>query len=264
MPVRLTAAIVSVLLAGCVPPQQPAAPRAGPVLLAVVTWNMHSARGDLRRLVADVSSGRFTPRPAADLVFLLQEATDGGLHNVRVPGRGAPLSAFFVPVRRGSSGATGNAILSTAPLRDVQVVTLPRERQPRAAAVASVNVAGERLLLVSAHLENRLGWLRGLFGDGARRRQADALLAALPSAVHGIVGGDMNTMLGPGEPALGALLERFDDAPLAAPEPTFRGRLTLDHLFFDVPDGWTITRRVLEDSYGSDHQPVLGIIALGR
>jgi len=34
----------------------------------------------------------------------------------------------------------------------------------------------------------------------------------------------------------------------------------LDHLFLDLPDGWTATRRVIEDRYGSDHHPVLGMI----
>ena len=40
--------------------------------------------------------------------------------------------------------------------------------------------AATALFVVSTHLENRLGWLRGLFGDRARGRQADALLQALP------------------------------------------------------------------------------------
>ncbi len=54
-----------------------------------------------------------------------------------------------------------------------------------------------------------------------------------------MVGGDFNTMLGPDEPAWGALLARFPDTP-DKPEPTFRDRLVLDHLFFDVPDGWRL------------------------
>ena len=97
-------------------------------------------------------------------------------------------------------------------------------------------VGSDTLFVVSTHLENRLGWLRGLFGDRARGRQAEALLQALPQG-HGIVGGDFNTMLGPNEPAWRAMLGRFPDTP-DRPEPTFRDRLVLDHLFFDLPDGW--------------------------
>jgi endonuclease/exonuclease/phosphatase family metal-dependent hydrolase len=161
---------------------------------------------------------------------------------------------FASPVR----GATGNAIISTIPLEDPRTIDLPRERQPRAAVVASVRVGGQPLLLVSTHLENRLGWLRGLFGDRARGRQAEALIEGLPRG-HGIVGGDFNTMLGPDEPALRLLLERFPDTP-ERPEPTFRDRLVLDHLFLDLPDGWGVTRRVIGDQYGSDHHPVVADI----
>jgi len=121
-----------------------------------------------------------------------------------------------------------------------------------------VGVGSERLFVVSTHLENRLGWFRGLFGDRARARQAAALLQALPSG-HGIVGGDFNTMLGRNEPAWRAMLERFPDTP-DRPEPTFRDRLVLDHLFFDLPDGWGVTRQVITDQYGSDHHPVLADI----
>jgi hypothetical protein len=42
--------------------------------------------------------------------------------------------------------------------------------------------------------------------------------------------------------------------------PTFRGRLTLDHPFFDLPEGWRAHRTVAADRYGSDHYPVVGLI----
>jgi len=38
------------------------------------------------------------------------------------------------------------------------------------------------------------------------------------------------------------------------------GPIVLDHLFFDLPDGWSVTRRVLKDAYGSDHHPVVAVI----
>src|SRR5687767_15641808 len=47
-----------------------------------------------------------------------------------------------------------------------------------------IRVAGQPLFVVSTHLENRLGWLRGLFGDRARGRQAEALIQALRSEEH--------------------------------------------------------------------------------
>ncbi len=221
---------------------------------------MRAGGGDLSRLAEELSSGRLTRSPVKDVVLLVQEATERSVRDAAAASGRGPLSMFFVPVRRGPLQTTGNAILASTPLADARAIDLPRERQPRTAAVAMVNVAGQRWFVVSVHLENRLGWLRGLFGDRARKRQADALLSALPAIGHGILGGDLNTMFGPGEPTLQALLDRFADTPRAAPQPTFRDRLTLDHLFFDVPDSWAVERRVLEDRYGSDHHPVLGVV----
>ena len=231
----------------------------GPILLAIVTWNMNAGRGDLPRLLDDLDSNRLTGAPIRDYVVLLQEAIDGGDRDVRAAGAARALSVFFSPVRRGPAGASGNALLSTAALDGTRVIELPRERQPRAAIAASMSVGGERLFVVTTHLENRLGWLWGLFGDRARGRQAEALLRAIPPDGPGILGGDMNTKLGPTEAAWRALLHRFPDTP-ARPEPTFRERLVLDHLFFDLPDGWVATRRVIADRYGSDHHPVLGLV----
>jgi endonuclease/exonuclease/phosphatase family metal-dependent hydrolase len=208
---------------------------------------MHGGQGDLRRLIADLETGRLTGAAARDYILLLQEFID---RENAVGSTSRALTLFASPVH----GASSNAIIATTRLDDVRTVDLPRERQPRAAVIATVHVDGETLFVVSTHLENRLGWLRGLFGDRARGRQADALLHALPDG-HGIVGGDFNTMLGPDEPAWRAMLKRFPDTP-DRPEPTFRDRLVLDHLFFDLPDSWKVVRRVIKDRYGSDHHPV--------
>ena len=209
---------------------------------------MHGGRGDLRRLIDDLEMGRLTGAAARDYILLLQEFVD---REGAVRSTSRALTLFASPVR----GASSNAILATTRLEDPRSIDLPRERQPRAAVAATVRVGGEGLFVVSTHLENRLGWLQGLFGDRARGRQAQALLQALPPG-HGIVGGDFNTMLGRNEPAWRAMLARFPDTP-DRPEATFRDRLVLDHLFVDLPDGWSVTRRVVKDQYGSDHHPVL-------
>ena len=220
---------------------------------------MNAGRGDISRLVDDLAAGTLAAGPPPAYVLLLQEAVQSADRDIRSFADARRLASFFVPVRIGSARASGNAILSTVPVDDPRMVELPQERQPRAAAAGTIDVAGERLFVVSVHLENRLDWWRlGVFADSARGRQAEALIGALPPG-PGIVGGDMNTILGPAERAWRILLERFPDTP-ADPEPTFRDRLVLDHLFFDLPDGWTATRRVIADRYGSDHHPVMGVI----
>ena len=253
----LLATVGLVLAFGCVRPQ-PDVTADGPVLFAAVTWNLNAGRGDVARLLDHLASGALTGARPRELILLLQEAVEGGERGVRAIAAARGLSVVYSAVRRSGERVSGNAILSTQPLGAPRVIELPRERQPRGAIATSVALAGTPLFVVNTHLENRLALGRGLFGDRARRRQAEALLREIPAG-HGMLGGDMNTMLGQEEPALRAFRARFPDTP-PRPQPTFRDRLVLDHLFFDLPDGWAATRRVVADRYGSDHQPVLALV----
>jgi endonuclease/exonuclease/phosphatase family metal-dependent hydrolase len=261
---RAAGCLLGLMLAGCAAKTAPPDVSAAPVLLAAVTWNLHERSGDLTRLLDDLEAGRLTGIAVRDYVVLLQEAVVGGVRrqpDVETIARGRNLHVFHVPVFSGDDPARGTAILSTLPLDETRAIDLPQERQHRVSAAATNTVAGQRLFVVSVHLENRLAVLRGgPFGDRARGRQAEALISELPPVAPGIVGGDMNTMLGPGEPAWRVLAKRFDDTPADRSRPTFRDRLVLDHLFFDLPDGWTVTRRVVPERYGSDHHPVIGLV----
>ena len=268
--------------ASCLRPRLESRPSRSPVVLAVATWNMHAGRGDLARLRYELASGVLTDGVPSDYVLLLQEdvepldslslARDRPLDSAR----GRPLensaretaaanglSFFFAPVRGNAERMSGNAILSTRPLLEPRILTLQRERQPRSAVAASIRLDSATLLVVNVHLENRLAWWRMLFSDTARGEQATELLRELPQQGDGILGGDLNTWLGPREPAWRLMLQRFPDTPRDPPQPTFHDRLVLDHLFFDLPDGWTATRRVLKDAYGSDHHPVVATVMEG-
>ena len=133
---------------------------------------MHGGRGDLRRLIADLETGRLTGAAPRDYLLLLQEFVD---REGVVRSTSRELTLFASPVRE----ASNNALVSTIPLTDTRTIDLPRERQrerrlPRRSA--SVTRPCGRLDAPG----NRLGWLRGLFGDRARGRQAEALLQALP------------------------------------------------------------------------------------
>jgi endonuclease/exonuclease/phosphatase family metal-dependent hydrolase len=220
---------------------------------------MNAGRGDLPRLIDDLASGRLTGAPPGDYLLLLQEAVTGVGIDANAVANARGLHALVVPVYEIDGRLRGNVILSTQPLRHTRALPLPRERQPRMGAVATVTVAGTELFVVSTHFENRVSWRRGgFFSDAARGRQAQALIGALPDG-PGIVGGDINTWLGPRERAWRLLARRFTDTPELR-TPTLRDRLILDHLFFDLPDGWSVSTRVLEQRYGSDHHPVLGVI----
>jgi len=222
---------------------------------------MDAGRGDLPALLADVTEGRLAGSVAPrDVVLLLQEAVKDDLPRPEAIADARAWSIFFVPVRHDGEQTRGNAILSSRPIQKARAIPLPRERQPRIAAAATIAVGGRELFVVSTHLENRVAWWKAALGSGAARgRQADALLRALPPDAPGIVGGDFNTWLGPGEPAWRLLDRRFADTPKAR-TPTFAARLILDHLVVDLPEGWRTSTRVLDETYDSDHHPVVALV----
>jgi endonuclease/exonuclease/phosphatase family metal-dependent hydrolase len=204
-------------------------------------------------LAADLRAGQLTGGPPPrEIVLMLQEASP----RTRIAG----LPWFFAEARQVRGVARGNAIISSLPFVTTQSIELPRERQRRVAAVATIRVSGVDLLLVNVHLENRASWWKGaLPGDRARARQMDALLAQLPPG-PGILGGDLNIWLGTNEEAYKAAAARFPDAPDTQPLLTFKERLALDHLFYRVPHGWKARRYRAPRRYGSDHYPVVGVL----
>jgi len=253
----LTAALAG---SGCATARALTAPPPGPARLAVVTWNMNAGRGDLPGLVRDIEEGRLVGAPAGDVVLLLQEAVQEAASELHELAAVRGWSAFFAPVHHDGARRRGNAIVSSRPLHGARAILLPRERQPRNAVTGAIAIDDQELFVVSTHLENRVSWWKaGFASDDARGRQAEALLRELPTEMPGIVGGDFNTWLGPGESAWRLFQRRFDDTPTAE-TPTFSGGLVLDHVFVDLPEGWDATTRVIPDRYRSDHHPVLTLV----
>lgn len=268
--------------------------------LVVVTWNVHVGGGDIVRLVGDLRRGALTGgRPVESFVLLLQEAHRAGTavpaeatpgsYPVRIferPPTGdridvlqaahlLGLHLLYVPSMRNGVGAgpaedRGNAILSTLPLADAEAIELPYEAQRRVAVGATVHaVAADgtpwRLRVVSAHLDNRSAGERllGSFGSG-RARQARALADAIvdPAAV---IGADLNSWSASFlESAIPLLRASFPETPANAMHtyPVARGLWgrTLDHLLVRVPDGWRASVRRVDDRYGSDHYPLIGMV----
>jgi endonuclease/exonuclease/phosphatase family metal-dependent hydrolase len=149
------------------------------------------------------------------------------------------------------------------------VIEIPFERQRRLATRVSVDLpepAHARLEIVNVHLENRSGGWRVWRTLGAGRgRQARDLLRHLPPEGPLVVGGDFNTWFrGDRESAVTELRRRFperdgEDRRPTAPRP-FWPDPRIDYLFFDLPEAWTVTWRRLDDTYGSDHYPLLARI----
>jgi hypothetical protein len=263
-----------------------------------VSWNAHLAEGRLADLIADLKAGAFTNgRPVEHFSLLVQElyrrgedvpefdtgdrsafaitARDPDAADVEAYAASLGLSFLYVPSMRNGAALRedrGNAIISTEALIDPLALELPLARQRRVAVAAAVNVQTpdgvKRLELVNVHLEPlsspRTLWIF----RNPRGRQVRAILDLLETPrfadtdVAGIVlGGDFNMVRG------GDREEAYQHARAWSTslrqEDTRRTHLMgrIDYLFFRLPNGWHASTRRLEDRFGSDHHPVMGLFS---
>jgi endonuclease/exonuclease/phosphatase family metal-dependent hydrolase len=194
------------------------------------------------------------------------------------------LALAFVPAARNGLEARdglreekGNAVLSTLRLSDVIAIELPYEAARRVVVAASIRgPGGGALRLATAHLISMsTPWRILTTGNSSRLREALALIDGL-RVVEGdrrpistIVAGDLNTW-STRETALRHLLDHFPDSPPLMTEPT-RGPFPTDHILFrTAPDTGARPDEILagsyrriDDSYFSDHHPILASFRFG-
>jgi len=261
----------------------------------LVSWNTHVGAGDVDTLVADLKSGKLTGHPVSSFVLLLQEVYRSGPDVPSKPAGGAAwasaqrpsratgdredivaiakrlqLAAFYVPsMRNGEPGVTledrGSAILSTMPLSDLTAIELPLERQRRVALQATVSVVQSGhgtipLRLVSTHFTNMVLHRLFVLSESGRLRQARALAGALPADGPLIVGGDFNSWFGYRDAAYKELARVVPPASSEDRRATF-GPMRLDHVLLRLPEGWRASVRRADSRYGSDHYPLVAVMA---
>jgi endonuclease/exonuclease/phosphatase family metal-dependent hydrolase len=145
----------------------------------------------------------------------------------------------------------GCAILSTMPLVDPIAIELPWVAQRRVAVAVTTKPAPPlpAIRIVSVHLDNRPG----------RREQSDALARWLGASgdeeIPTIIGADLNTWFGSGEETVHQIARVVPLAPGCDERPTFRFGRRLDYLFTSATN--VISCEVVEETYGSDHHPLI-------
>jgi endonuclease/exonuclease/phosphatase family metal-dependent hydrolase len=240
--------------------RSPATDRIAPLDLRVATFNIrHGARSDgiidHEALVEDCRS------LGAD-VLALQEVDRGRARSDRVDqsalvGRALGHHAVYGPVlRRSDGGHYGNALLTSGPLHDVELMQLPRpsSREPRGAIFATAEFQGMRFSVVATHLQHHPAALRHLPAEAAVQ------LTALAHALRDwpwprVLLGDLNL----DTPRAHALLvdARYQ---VRASEPTFPAdepRLTLDHV---AVDGFDIVDVEVVATTVSDHRALVATL----
>ena len=123
----------------------------------------------------------------------------------------------------------------------------------------------QAITVASVHLDPFVGldrlWVLGAVTS--RGRQARVVADALPACGPLAIGGDFNTWRGAGEPAVAEMRRISDPAPWPA-EPTFANGRVLDHLFFRLDEGWRAQFARADNTFGSDHYPLVGEIRFDR
>lgn len=263
-----------------------------------VTWNMHADAGDLAALVDRIRKDAASRSPRTEMVIFVQEAFRAGprVPAVVPPGAAVPravrtrggtrddvvaaahdlgMHLVYVPSMRNGRDAgpdgpedRGNAILSTLPLSEIAAVELPLSRHRRVAVAATVSGAGAagrpwRVRVMSVHLDTVGSWKSlYVFSSHLRERQARHAIEALGDAGLAVVGADVNSWSeGPAEPAVTLFRRALPDGPSPRWQPTFRGFWRLDFLFMRLPAGWAASSHRPDQSFGSDHRPVVARIA---
>ena len=151
----------------------------------------------------------------------------------------------------------GNAILSRWPIVADQKIILPHlarfEKTERIATAASVRIGDRAVRVYSVHLATRLG-----LGPGARRDQADAVLADAAAFPYVIIAGDMN---GHG---IGRTFRAAGYRWLTEHNPATDHFFRYDHVFLKglQPAAGTNTGVIRDNRGASDHRPVWAVISL--
>ena len=266
--------------------------------LVVVSWNAHLSEGELGNLVGKLRSGALTGgRPVGHFVILVQELYRRGdevpefdrrdrsafairsrsPESLDIDDHAATLglSILYVPSMRNGSELRedrGNAIISTEPLLDPFALELPLVRQRRVALGAAVQVqtseGTKRIELMDAHLEPVSSAKTLWVFKNPRAGQVRAILDALDApryasdAVAGIVlGGDFNTIQSGADEDAYHLARSWATGVVREDSRNTHMMGRLDYLFFRLADGWTASTTRLDDRFGSDHYPVMGIFA---
>jgi len=262
--------------------------------LTVAVWNARVGGGAIRSLWAHLARDRSPVILLLQEVFAtgpdLPEAGPGAAWAPRIAdepqserrtdivslARDTGLSLLYVPsMRNGGPGGgfpedRGNAILANVPLSSPRAIELSFERQRRVAAAATVTTAEGDIAFCSCHLDNRAPWryMWRTLGS-ARERQMAGLLDAFPGSVAEgacVLGGDFNTWVGGRrEPAYRLARDHFPLPRKPDPNPTHHFELGgwlrhSDHLMFRLPPGWHGEYRRLDDTFGSDHYPLVGTV----
>ncbi|HEY8503861.1 MAG TPA: endonuclease/exonuclease/phosphatase family protein [Gemmataceae bacterium] len=253
--------LLSWLLAALPSAGQPPEPPAE-MTLRVLSYNIHHGEGtdgkvDLDRVAKVLKAAR--PHLVALQEVDRNTRRSGGVDQTAVLARLTGMHGSFGKAIDFQGGEYGQAVLSTFPIRSVEVHRLPgkTEQESRVAVEARVEIDGRPLTFLSTHLQH---------DDGPTREKQAAKIVELFARGGGpmILAGDLNAL--PDSPPLKVLAERWAVATADRKLLTFPSAepvRQIDYILYRPADRFRVVgSEVIAEKVASDHRPVLAVLEL--
>ena len=239
------------------------------IILKVLTYNIHHANPPSKPDFIDLDAiAKVIMESGAELVALQEvdvNTTRSGQSSDQAEAL-AKLTGMEFSFSKGidyQGGEYGTAILSKYPLLDHQRFELPNldgvDSEPRTLAVATVDIQGTKMMFGNTHLdytnaENNLLQVKRIIEIFKEEN--------LPV----ILGGDFNAV--PESASIQLLDQHFtrsctEDCAFTSPQS--QPKRTIDYLMVSSDSGLEVLEhQVIEETYASDHRPVLATYRFGK
>lgn len=235
-------------------------------VLRVLTYNIHHGNPPSKPDLIDLDAiARVINESKADIVALQEVETgvnrSGGINEAKVLAEKTGLNYQFFKAIDHDGGDYGIAILSRYKFKDVKLVPLPQEiiAEKRVLGYLTVKIGKQHFVFANTHLdatktqENRIVQMKGILKEFENM--------ALPV----ILCGDLNSV--PGSETIDLLDKQFKRTCIEAcghTSPQVNPRRTIDFIATKNVKWTLLEHRVIDETYASDHRPVLAVFNIAK
>jgi len=255
------------MMTSCSPKMSPA--KQDVAKIRVLTYNIHHANppSKAKEGLIDLDAiAKVIDNQKPDLVALqevdVNTKRSGGINEAVILATKLKMNFYFFKAIDHDSGDYGVAILSKYPLSNPQTYKLPHNGDPKAELrILGIGTAtlpnGKKIRFASTHLDAQQSELNRLMQIKEINKLTEN--ESLPL----IIAGDLNA--DPGSETVRIFDQQFKRSCIACgfTIPVIRPQHTIDHIAFKLGSPFEIiSHQVINETYASDHLPVLAVLQL--
>lgn len=235
-------------------------------VLRIMSYNIHHGNPPSKPGVIDLDAISKVIRDSKADIVLLQEVErdvnrSGKVDQAKVLGEKVGLHYHFFKAIDHDGGDYGIAMLSRYKFEDIKLVPLPQKitAENRVLGYATIKIGKQKVIIANTHLDatnvhdNRIVQIERILKEFEK--------ASLPV----IVGGDLNSVAG--TEVIDLLDKQFKrtctgDCPGTIPE--VNPKRTIDFIATKSLKWQVLKHEVIDESYASDHRPVMATFNIGK